>query len=102
MSGKQKPSWWLVYILWVAMVGLLAWDYSIPRPEWLQKGAAMLIVLLFGALIAWWLRVNHAALTREDEEKHARDRDAAAGRDIPPTPVQVRYLKTVERYMTRR
>jgi hypothetical protein len=102
MSNKKKPSWWLVYILWFAMAGLLVWDYSVPRPDWLQQGAAVLIMLISGGLIACWLRANHAALTREDEEKRARDTHAHAGRDIPPTPVQIRYLKALGHYKTRR
>ena len=102
MAGKGKVSWWIVYLLWVGMMGLLVWHYSVPRPEWLEKGGAVFIVLIFGSLIGWWLRVNHAALAREDEEKRTRHKHMSAGRDIPPTPVQLTYLKTMERQKTRR
>ncbi len=97
MSGKGKPSWWIFYLLWLTMAGLLVWDYWIPRPDWLQKGIAVLIVLVFHGLVAWWLHLNHVALLREDEQNRARQNNAPAARDVPLTPVQATYLKTLER-----
>ena len=95
MLGEKKPSWWLFYVLWSLMVGLLAWDYSVPRPEWLQKGAAILIVLVFHGLVAWWLRRNRAGLKQEDERRRTK---RGASRSVPLTPVQANYLATMEHY----
>ena len=102
MTGKQKPSWWLVYLMGVATTGLLTWDYAVPRTQWLQKGAAVLLVIVFSSLVAWWLRVNHAGLAREDEEKCIRRKHAGTNRTMPLTPTQITYLKTMERYTSRR
>ena len=98
MRGKQKPSWWLVYLMGFATIGLLVWDYAVPRSEWLQKGAAVLLMIVFSSLVAWWLRVNHAALAREEEEKHIRQKQASTGHRLPLTPTQITYLQTMERY----
>ncbi len=97
MPGEKKPAWWVFYVLWSLMTGLLAWDYWGPRPAWLQKGLAILIVLVFYSLIAWWLRHNRAALKREDERRRIK-RNAPRSRTVPLTPVQAKYLKSTERY----
>ncbi|HSH81860.1 MAG TPA: hypothetical protein VLA19_25315 [Herpetosiphonaceae bacterium] len=97
MSSEKKPSWWLFYVLWSLMTGFLAWDYWVPRPDWLQRGAAILIVLVFYSLIAWWLRHNRIALKHEDERRRIK-RGTSRSRTVPLTSVQARYLKTVERY----
>ena len=97
MPGEMKPSWWLCFVLWSLMVAFLVWDYWVPRPDWLQKGAAVLIVLVFYGLIAWWLRRNDAALKQEDERRRI-ERTTSRSRTVPLTSVQARYLKTMERY----
>ena len=97
MSRKGKPSWWTFYLLWLTMLGLLVWDYWTPRPEWFQKGLALLIVLVFHGLVAWWLHLNHVALLREDDQKHTRQNNASRSREVPLTPVQATYLKAMER-----
>ncbi len=97
MPGEKKPAWWLFFVLWSLMVAFLAWDYWVPRPGWLQKGAALLIVLMFYGLIAWWLRRNDDALKQEDERRQI-ERTTSRSRTVTLTSVQVKYLKTMERH----
>ena len=96
MSNTKKPTWWLLYLLWFGMAGLLAWDYWTPRAPWLQKSLALVIMFVFCGLIVWWLRSNRAALEREDDEQEARE----LSRDRPQTPVQRGYLRAMKRYKT--
>jgi hypothetical protein len=96
MDKKEKPSWWLCYLIWALMISLLAIDYWIPAPHAVHTLLACGIVLGCYGLIAWWLRANRSALASEDWEE-PEDRPPARPRDVPLSPVQANYLRVMGR-----
>jgi hypothetical protein len=61
---KSHPSWWQLYVLGLAMIGLLVLWASDPLPEGGHEVAEIGTVLLACGLVELWLRANRSALLR--------------------------------------
>jgi hypothetical protein len=59
---KDRPSWWHLYVLGLAIVGLLVLGALAPTSERGHQAAAMGAVLLACGLVEVWLRANRRAL----------------------------------------
>jgi len=77
---RNRPSWWLLYLLGLAMVGLLVLGARAPLSERGHEAAAIGTLLLAGGLVELWLRANTAALMRP-------------GRLIPVQPPRPRLVR---------
>jgi hypothetical protein len=82
-----RPSWWIFYLEWSPMIGLLMLDYWTPMSNHRHEALAIAILLSCYTLVARWLYANRSALRREDEEKRAQ-RNIAGRRQVTKTPVQ--------------
>ena len=99
MRQKQKPSWWIFYLIWGCMTALLVWDYWTPWQSGWQTACAILIILGAYSLIALWLCANRRTLRDADVVKAQRVKLPA--RDVPMSPVQAHYLNALEHYSRR-
>lgn len=65
---NKKPAWWLCYLIWVIMIGLVVADYWAPLPDGVQKIFAVSIVLVCGIATICWVYANREQLSSEEDE----------------------------------
>jgi hypothetical protein len=59
---RNRPSWWLLYLLGLGVIGLLVLGARASMSERGHEAAAIGTVLLAGGLTEVWLRANRRAL----------------------------------------
>jgi hypothetical protein len=80
----MKPTWWLLYIIGLSLVGLLGLvEISVPRGG-LQGVLEIIVVIGSFVLMALWLRRNRVAM--ELEEDRRRRGTVGHGRRVPALP----------------
>jgi hypothetical protein len=95
---RNRPSWWLLYLLGLAMVGLLVLGARAHLSERGHEAAAIgALVLAFG-LVELWLRSNSAALLFTDRLTLARQPrpESWDAQDAEHTAVLVSWLEPQE------
>jgi hypothetical protein len=91
MNQPPRPAYWQLDIFMIAMIGLMVAVVRAHLSSRWEIGAEIMWAALMIAGMSMWVYANWAAL------KHAEAQDrAAAGRRVPLTPVQKRYLAVIK------
>jgi hypothetical protein len=70
--SNLRPKWWQLYLTFPLLVGLFVVDARLRISSRGHQAVQIGIVLLVYGLMHWWLKENHSALSRMDQNAHAR------------------------------
>ena len=71
-SMTDRPRWWQLYLLGIAVIGLVIWAYTWHVSEAVHGTINIGIVLCAYGVLNLWLALNGAALEQENEEHQAK------------------------------
>jgi hypothetical protein len=80
---ENRPSWWLLWLLGLGLIGLLILGAMVPLSERGHTAAAIGIVVLAWIVVEAWLRANRRALLHVDGLTLVELPDADAETDLP-------------------
>ncbi|MGB8645558.1 MAG: hypothetical protein WCF84_09990 [Anaerolineae bacterium] len=69
-TNKNKPAWWVLYVLVPIMIGLLIGEGELPIPTGDHRIFEMGIVLVGFVSFGIWVHANEGALLRAEAERY--------------------------------